>query len=347
MLYFAYVSNVFKKSSLNELSGIFPDMDILKDYREIVIFNSKKRFSVGDFNKESPIFTYNIIRLNEKKDVSTGNYLDDIYKTAYSLKPRKKSRIRIECFDLNSRCGYSSKDIEVYIGEKLESDGYCMDIMNPDTLLYLVIIDMTCFAGCARRNEIVRESANPRRRYARKISRAEWKLQEAFEEFHIPNGNLAIDVGASPGGWSAVLVNKGFRVIAIDPADFDESIVSSDAIAYHAARGKICEVDKMNNDIIHLKEKLTSAVKKMDGIIADMIAIDINSPGKDAAEAAIMYSKYLKKDGALLITIKCQTKFVKSHIETAKKLLSKKFKIKGVRVLPANRQEVTIFGVKI
>ena len=51
-------------------------------------------------------------------------------------------------------------------------------------------------------------------------SRAARKLEEAFEWIgRTPEpGELCVDLGAAPGGWTAVLLHRRARVVAVDPA---------------------------------------------------------------------------------------------------------------------------------
>ncbi len=58
------------------------------------------------------------------------------------------------------------------------------------------------------------------RRGAEAPSRAAMKLDEALEGVGLPpgRGDVCVDLGAAPGGWTARLVARGARVIAVDPA---------------------------------------------------------------------------------------------------------------------------------
>ncbi len=53
-----------------------------------------------------------------------------------------------------------------------------------------------------------------------KVSRAYFKLFEALLRFELelPRGGKGVDVGASPGGWTQCLVERGITVWAVDPA---------------------------------------------------------------------------------------------------------------------------------
>jgi len=69
-------------------------------------------------------------------------------------------------------------------------------------------------------------------------SRAALKLEEAFRTFMTPEedarflaeGSTAVDLGAAPGGWTALLVKRGVYVTAVDNANLDEALVSSDFV---------------------------------------------------------------------------------------------------------------------
>lgn len=58
------------------------------------------------------------------------------------------------------------------------------------------------------------------------ISRAKFKLMEAEKEFAIPFSSFrnAVDIGASPGGWTSFLLERGLKVTAVDPALMHESL---------------------------------------------------------------------------------------------------------------------------
>lgn len=54
-------------------------------------------------------------------------------------------------------------------------------------------------------------------------SRAAYKLLEIDEKVHIlKKGQIVVDLGAAPGGWCQVAVQKGCRAVAIDLLEMDE-----------------------------------------------------------------------------------------------------------------------------
>jgi 23S rRNA (cytidine2498-2'-O)-methyltransferase len=65
-------------------------------------------------------------------------------------------------------------------------------------------------------------------------SRAARKLEEAFEWIgRAPEaGEVCVDLGAAPGGWTAVLLARRARVIAVDPAKLAENLRGKKGVAH-------------------------------------------------------------------------------------------------------------------
>lgn len=65
------------------------------------------------------------------------------------------------------------------------------------------------------------------------VSRAELKLLEAWEAFALESRiapGRALDMGAAPGGWSRVLLSRGFQVDAVDPAPLDPRLQQAEGL---------------------------------------------------------------------------------------------------------------------
>ena len=65
-------------------------------------------------------------------------------------------------------------------------------------------------------------------------SRAARKLAEALEQLgHGPSaGERCVDLGAAPGGWSFVLLERGARVVAVDPGEMHSSLVRRSGLVH-------------------------------------------------------------------------------------------------------------------
>jgi hypothetical protein len=65
-------------------------------------------------------------------------------------------------------------------------------------------------------------------------SRAFKKLQEALLRFKLPikQGETAVDLGATPGGWTYVLLQHGLKITAIDRSPLDDSLMRARGVTW-------------------------------------------------------------------------------------------------------------------
>jgi len=105
------------------------------------------------------------------------------------------------------------------------------------------------------------KSAPPNRAYLKL-----WEALTLAERWPQP-GDLCLDLGASPGGWSWVLQSLGARVIAIDRAPLDPEIAALPGIDYRAVSAFALEpqsvgpVEWLCSDIVCYPAKLLELVK--------------------------------------------------------------------------------------
>ncbi len=109
---------------------------------------------------------------------------------------------------------------------------------------------------------IENKSAPPNRAYLKL-----WEALTLAEKLPQP-GELCLDLGASPGGWSWVLQSLGARVIAIDRAPLDPEIATLPGIDYRALSAFALEpqdigpVDWLCSDIVCYPGKLLELVQR-------------------------------------------------------------------------------------
>ena len=81
-------------------------------------------------------------------------------------------------------------------------------------------------------------------------------------------GELCLDLGASPGGWTWVLANMGCRVISIDKAPLDPNVLTMPNVEYQSGSAFGIEprqhepVDWLFSDVICYPERLLNMVKR-------------------------------------------------------------------------------------
>jgi 23S rRNA (cytidine2498-2'-O)-methyltransferase len=348
MIYFSFVTSSFKKSLKDELAVFAPDARIIKEWVNSILFESVDDSLVGKFAGFASVFIYSIFSLPYCSNLSQDAYLDSLHAAANRIVFDRAGRTRLECINVEASSDLSAKDIEVALGMRMEGEGCNIDMRSPELLVYLIIIGMRCYAGSRKIISQADGFVDPYRYYVKtvekSISRAEFKLAEAFDLFGIRKGpGIAIDIGAAPGGWSRILSKRGFRVIAIDSGDLDSGALSSEGIALHSASelrfGPDAEVPE---GITHIRKHAMEAEGTLrDGLSADIITIDVNIVPEDAIGILLRYSRFLKKKGIAVITVKCISRKVDRHIRYASVRLCEEFEILGKKVLPSNRDEVT------
>ncbi|MEO8400916.1 MAG: SAM-dependent methyltransferase [Gammaproteobacteria bacterium] len=100
----------------------------------------------------------------------------------------------------------------------------CFSLLDQNTLVYSALRWKKPPLGDF---QFIEDKKNP-------PNRAYLKLWEALSllEVHPKSGELVIDLGASPGGWSYVCQSLGARVIAIDKAELEPRIATLPRIEY-------------------------------------------------------------------------------------------------------------------
>lgn len=205
--------------------------------------------------------------------------------------------------------------------------GYTNNIKNPDFVISITFADKL-YVGCSARAELPTNYKQGMPHFAKRdeVSRAEFKLQEAIEFFNISMAGVktALDLGASPGGWTHLLANNGVAVVAVDPANLDE------------------RVNRMKN-VKHFKETSQIFVAHYNDKF-DMVVNDMKMFGDKSAHIVCNCSKNFNTCAVLVMTIKLAEQMLWEQIASALDILKEHFEILGVKKLFHNRQEVTVVG---
>jgi hypothetical protein len=66
----------------------------------------------------------------------------------------------------------------------------------------------------------------------------------------------------------------------------------------------------------------------------------------ESSRAVIRYSRFMKKDAVLVMTVKCMHRNVGRYMKEVESILRPRFRIMRWKVLPHNRQEITLLARK-
>ena len=325
----------FLKSVKNELNSIDESVKVkpIADSIALVTSTTPQDKFFKEVQEESPIFLKHIMPVMDTGNI-IGNLEEDKEKLLESadkvVDMEAGSKFAVQCRVVGGKLEYSAKDIEVYIGENYYKKGFIptfsdKQILNDDIFVISILISgKTFLTGFSKSSENLNfhsdEARISSRAGGREISRAENKLKEALATFKVElEGNgTALDLGAAPGGWSKVLADYGYNVLAVDPAELHPDLQNNPKI-HHL---------KLKSEDLHIDKPL------------DLIVNDMNMDPQKTAKIMNDVSHLLGKDGLAIVTLKLPNTPRKS-IEEAVVILGEKYDVLKIRSLFHNRQEVT------
>lgn len=208
-----------------------------------------------------------------------------------------------------------------------ENHGFVEQVKQPAQIVSGYLAGDRLYMGFSAARDNLSDWPGGMRAYAVRedtVSRAEFKLLEAIEMFDIPMRPdwTAVDLGAAPGGWTKVLLERGMHVIAVDPAELAPAVAAHPNVRY--IRGLAQAFIKDN------KLKLDLAVNDMK---------------MDAAESAGIMSdlaRQIRPGGLIVLTLKLYKTDKTATIRKAIYRLRDGYEIIGARQLFHNRSEVTV-----
>ncbi len=327
-----YFKNVAKK----EIEQLDSSVKFEKFITEgLVLATSKKTNEefVKKITEDTPIFTKHIMPVMGAGEVE--GVLDEdrvrLLEVVDSItNMEEKEKFAVQCRVVGGGLPYSAKDIEVYVGNSYYDQGLVpafsdRDIINEDIHIISILINgKNFYVGFSKSTENLNFHSDEHRIRARagkrEISRAESKLVEALSAFKVElDGNgTALDLGAAPGGWSKVLADYGYKVLAVDPASLHPDLEKDTRIEHM----------KIKAQDIELEEPLS------------LIVNDMNMDPKDAAVIMNEAAHLLKEDGLAIMTFKLPGHAERS-IQQGVDLLGEEYDVLKIRSLFHNRQEVT------
>jgi len=226
--------------------------------------------------------------------------------------------------------------------------GAALDVRSPQQVLSIVCVELPpavldylprglrpgphaplyALAGLSTPQQNLSDWAGGARRFAREegqVSRSEFKLLEAFEVFgvQLPPRGVALDLGASPGGWTRILRGRGQYVTAVDPGALDERVIADGGVRH--------------------KRMTAEAYLHEDPDQFDLIVNDMRMDARDSARLMVAYAPLLYPHGAVIMTLKLPETRRGPILDHAFDILRTVYRIEGARQLFHNRSEITVY----
>jgi 23S rRNA (cytidine2498-2'-O)-methyltransferase len=326
----------FEKSVKKEVYDIDSNFNTEKEFspsKALITSMKPGNIFIEELKESSPIFIKHIMPVMVAGKIE-GDLERDKVKLLQSvdliLSMKKGSKFAVQCRLVKANLPYTAKDIEVYVGSYYEREGYVpsfsdREIINEDiNIISIFIYNSEFYTGFSRSSDNLNfhsdEYRISSRAGGREISRAENKLIEALASFNVElEGNgTALDLGAAPGGWSKVLADYGYNVLAVDPAELHPKLDN-------------------NPNIEHIRKKAQDI--KLEKPL-DLIVNDMNMEPKETAKIMNKVAPLLRAGGLAIVTIKLPFN-PERGITEAKEILSNKYNVLKIKSLFHNRQEVT------
>jgi 23S rRNA C2498 (ribose-2'-O)-methylase RlmM len=318
--FFLFLTNVDNEALLKEeLQLKMPELKLSFSTKGLVSFTSDEDLTLEKIYKKEIIFTRRIMQFVQKMPILD---LKNNYQTLLQQFPQHN----VQIYQLAS---VEQTDLKEFMPlEHREDDD---ELEYQKTLNFIRINAHEVWLGVSHHhaNYFPQNSATPNLTLPDFApSRAYLKLAEAFELFrpNIEPQDTFIEFGCAPGGASSFILDRGHKLIGIDPAAMSEEFIS--------------------NKLFHFIHKSVFEVKKEDiPFPVNWVIVDMNlSPGQSINETLRVCTYYKKDIKGFIFTAKMPQV---SAIHDLKRYFDKfqKFGCKKIvsAQLPTHRKEFCIF----
>jgi 23S rRNA (cytidine2498-2'-O)-methyltransferase len=219
------------------------------------------------------------------------------------------------------------------LSEALERmTGATLECREPERIVSLLCTPTCAYLGLSHVEQNRSAWPGGEHRFKRddeQISRAEFKLLEAFRIFdlNLPEKGRALDLGAAPGGWTRVLRQRGYQVVAVDPADLDARF-------------------RRDAGVQHVRKRVEEYLPTVRSRFA-LLVNDMRKDPLDSVEILLQSAPYLLPHAPALVTLKLPHEVGASSdtlgtVRLCLDRLQRAYSLIGARQLYHNRSEVTV-----
>ncbi|MBD2869811.1 SAM-dependent methyltransferase [Paenibacillus arenilitoris] len=221
---------------------------------------------------------------------------------------------------------YSAADTKAILDAVLEEIDAEPAVQQPDMIIAIYAADSQLYAGFGTPQDMLSDWPGGAVRFQREegqVSRAKFKLLEAERAFGLnyAKHRNALDVGAAPGGWTSLLLERGLRVTAVDPAELHPSLLEYPTLTY---------VKRNASDV------------KFDAGAFDLLVCDMSWSPMQMCRLVLDLEPALAKGATAVITVKLMHRKPLQTIRDVISRLSTAFVLGKAKQLFHNREEITL-----
>lgn len=238
----------------------------------------------------------------------------------------KDNKVAVQIRKAKGEYYFNPIDLKGEIDKLLLELGAVAEIKEPDFIISVLLDGTSCYIGLSPSHRNISDWSGGMIHYKKDdadISRAKFKLMEALSVFDLDISNIknALDLGAAPGGWSSVLLEKKIAVTAVDTGEMDERLNKYKNFTYIKANA--AELELPENSF-------------------DLITSDVSWNAKNTAVMVNKAASFLKSGGYAIVTVKLMSDKVRRTIKEVKEIYQEVFDVEAVKQLFHNRDEVTL-----
>jgi len=224
----------------------------------------------------------------------------------------------------------SVQETKASIDAALRDIGAEPDQRAPEQIVSVYAVKEQLLYGIGTPEELMSDWPGGAIRFQREegqISRAKFKLIEAELAFGLQYGQYrkALDIGAAPGGWTSLLLERGVKVTAVDPGEMHPSL-------------------KRHPNLTILKRN-ASEVKFKPGTF-DLLVCDMSWSPMQMARLVLELTEALTHGATAIVTIKLMHRKPLQTIRDVTAKLEDAFIVHRAKQLFHNREEITVFMTK-
>lgn len=200
-------------------------------------------------------------------------------------------------------------------------------VKHADAVVSVYIAPLVAYIGISAPEDNISDWPGGAIRFRKEddqVSRAKFKLLEAEYVFGIDltRYRKALDIGAAPGGWTSLLLERGAEVTAVDPADLHPSLLRHPRLTY-------------------LKRNAGDVAFKPEAY--DLLVCDMSWSPRQMTKLIVPLLSALMPGGAAIITLKLMHGKPFQTVKDTVRAMQPALELRKAKQLFHNRDELTIF----